>query len=105
MTENSQAKFYLFIRQIPNLTSTRSACINVKERDKKERIVRRVKMKKRSKVQRMKPPTPSRVTDALIGDEDQMKEEKKKRSRNPTQLPWTIWSPLMICMDHPVGLF
>ena len=42
----------------------------------------------------MKPPTQTRETDALIGDEEQNgKQKKKKKERDigpPTQLSWSI---------------
>ena len=45
----------------------RSAIINAKERDKKERKLRRGKNRKGIEALRVKHPTPSRATDALIG--------------------------------------
>ena len=54
-----------------NPTTAGSARINAKERKKKERQVRRANKRKKIETPKVKPPTPSRVTDALIGDEEQ----------------------------------
>ena len=48
------------------------ACINAKERP-----VRRVKKRKGIKALRVKHPTPSQATDALIKDREQKRERKK----------------------------
>ena len=55
-----------------------SACINAKEREKKERQARRVKKRKEIEAQKMKPSFPSRVIDGLIGDEEQNGKQKKE---------------------------
>ena len=88
---------YLFIRQIPNSTTAGSTCINAKEREKKERQVRRTKM---SIAQRMKP-TPTRAIDALIADEEQ-NGKLKSFVRKCTYLEWVnnqLW-----CWMGNVGL-
>ena len=62
---------YLFIRQIPNPAAAGSTLTNTKEREKKEREVRRVKkkerevrrVKKKIKGRRTKPPTPTQSID------------------------------------------
>ena len=54
----------------PNPYTAVSARMNAKERDKKERKVRRVKIRKGIEAQRVKHPTPSRATDALTGEEE-----------------------------------
>ena len=61
--------------------------------------------------QRVKRPTPSRATDALIGEEENKKgkQEKEKQTETengfPTQLPWIIQSPPTTHRDHTVSLF
>ena len=42
-----------------------------------------------------KSPTPTRVIEAHIGDEEQNKKQKEKenKERTPTQPPWTLRSP------------
>ena len=45
--------------------------INTKEREKKERPVRRERKRKGIEAHRVKHPTPSQATDALTGDEDE----------------------------------
>ena len=60
---------------------------------------------RRVKKRKMKPPIPTRAIDMLIGDEEEKGNQKKQTgSRPPTQLLWTIWSPLMTHMDHMMGL-
>ena len=51
---------------------------NVKEREKKERRGRRAKKRKRIEAQGKKPPTPTWVTDALIGEEEGNGKKDKK---------------------------
>ena len=60
--------------------------MNAKERDKKERQVRRAKKRKGIEAQRVKHPTTSQDVDGLIGDEEQIgkqKSKKKKKERVP----------------------
>ena len=57
--------FYLFIILEPTLSTVGSLRINAKERQ-----ARRVKKGKGIEAQRVKHATPSRATDALIGDEE-----------------------------------
>ena len=58
------------------------AHINTKERDKKERREKRAKKRKRIETQSMKPSTPFRAINALIGNEEQNgKQEKEKRRK------------------------
>ena len=52
---------YLFIRQLPKSCHCRSSRINSKEREKKRKLI---------EARRVKHPTPSRATDAFIGDEE-----------------------------------
>ena len=70
---------------------------------------RRVKKRKGIEAQEAELPTQTRAMDALIGEDEQHRKRRKKRketgSGTPTQLPWTIWSPLTTRMDHTVGLF
>ena len=47
-----------------------SARINAKEKEKKESQVRRAKKMKWIETQRVKHPTPSQATDAVIGEEE-----------------------------------
>ena len=57
--------------------------------------MRRVKIKKGIKVQRAKPPTPTLVTGALIGEEKQKKDDKERnreRVRNPATLDHLVAS-------------
>ena len=69
---------------------------NAKERDKKERQVRRVKKKEGIEAQRVKHPTQARVTDALIEDEEQNEEQKRtKRKKQGT-------GPQPATLDHSV---
>ena len=65
---------------------------------------------KRIEEKRVKPTTPSQVTDAFIEDEEQKRKWKKEKqkvteSRSPTQLPWTIQSPHTMHRGHTVSLF
>ena len=62
-------------------------------------------IKKEVEAQKVEPPTPTRATDALIGDEKQKKGEKEIGRGPPTQLSWTIRSPLTTRTDHTVGIF
>ena len=55
--------------------------IYAKERDKKDRQERRAKKQKGIEAQRAKPPTSTRVADALIGDEEQNKKRKMAKER------------------------
>ena len=59
------------------------ARINTKEREKKERQVRREKKRKGIEAQTVKHSTPSLPTDALIGNEEQ--NEKQKRTKRKKQ--------------------
>ena len=63
-----------------------------KECEKKERQVRRAKKKKGNKGQRTKSPTPTRASDALIGDEEKNGKQKKRE-----------WDPTN--KDHSATLF
>ena len=64
-----------------------STRINAKEREMKERKLRR-ETKERDRGIRVKYPTPSRATDALIGDEEQNgKQEKGSRHKGKTPNP------------------
>ena len=62
---------YSFKRKILNPATAGSARINAKEREKKERQVGRAKKRKGIEAQGVKPSTPSRATDALVGEEEQ----------------------------------
>ena len=64
-----------------NSATAGSAHINAKERDKNERKVRRVKKRKWIEAQRVKHPTSSRATDALIGDEEQNGKQQKEKEK------------------------
>ena len=66
--------------------------------------MRRAKKRKGIEAQRVKPSTPFQETDGHIEDEEE-NGRQKKQSGSPTQLLQTIWSALMIRMDHTVGLF
>ena len=59
------------------------ARINTKEREKKERQVRREKKRKGIEAQTVKHSTPSRATYALIGDEEQNGKQKKETGSGP----------------------
>ena len=80
--------------------------INVKEREKKERQVRRTNERKGIDAQRMKHPIPSQTTDALIGDVEQNGKQKreKKNKQGADQKPWSIQSPPTTPRDHMVSL-
>ena len=52
------------------------AHINAREREKKERQVRKVKKRKGTEAQRVKLTTPFWVNDALIGDEEKNAKQK-----------------------------
>ena len=56
--------------------------IYAKERDKKERQERRAKKQKGIEAQRAKPPTSTRVADALIGDEEHNKKKENGKRKN-----------------------
>ena len=62
---------------MPNSATAGSARANTKERVKKERQVRKEKIKKVIEAQRAKPLPQSVQIDALIGDEEQNKKQKK----------------------------
>ena len=102
----SACNIYLFIRQIPNPSTAASARINDKEREKKERSVRRAKKRKGFEVYRMKAPTPSRAFDAFITNEEQNGKEIKEQtgSGSPAQLSWTLWSAFTTRMDQTITL-
>ena len=75
---------YLFIYLLYynlNLDSAGSARINVKEREKKGREVRRAKKRKRIEAQGAKLSTPSQANDALMGEEE--KNNRKKQGAGP----------------------
>ena len=55
------------------------ASVNAKKRKKE---VRRAKKMKRVERQKVKPPTPTRATDALIRDEKQLENQKREKERN-----------------------
>ena len=69
----------------------------------KERQVKRAK-RKGIEGQRVKHPTTSQATDALIGNEEQNDKQKRTKrktgSGSQTQLPWTIQSPPMMLREH-----
>ena len=66
------------------------------ERDKTESQGRRAKKRKGVEAQRMKPPNPSQVIAALIGDEEQNRIRKDKE-RNKEQ------APNLAILDHSVA--
>ena len=74
---------------------------NAKERERKERQVKREKKRKGTEAQRVKLPTLSRTTDALKGDEEQNGKQKKEKR----QTERTIQSSPTTCTDHTVSLF
>ena len=87
------------IGRIPTPNTAGWLHINAKERDKKERQGRRAKKRKGIVAQKVKPSTPIREIDALIGHEEQNEKQKKEKKKetgsgSPNQLPWTIWPPL-----------
>ena len=58
------------------------------------------------KAKRVTLSTLTQAIDVFIGDEEQNGKQKKETgNRPPSQLLWTIWSPLITHMDHIVGLF
>ena len=61
---------FIFIKQKPTTATMGLARINAKKRNKKERSEKREE-RKGIEAQRAKHPSPSRVTDALIGDEEE----------------------------------
>ena len=63
----------------PTPDTVGSERVNAKERNKKERRGRRAKERKGIGAQRAKPPTPTRVNDALIGDKEQKEKQKNKK--------------------------
>ena len=56
-----------------------SARINVRKRGTHQRQGRRAKKRKKIEVKWVKPPTPSRAIDALIGEKEQNGKEKRKK--------------------------
>ena len=81
-----------------------------RKRDKKERTKKGDERRKNGLAQRVKPSNPTLAIDALIGEEEQKRKQKEEQNKEtgsgfPTQLPWTIWSPLTTHIDHVVGLF
>ena len=96
---------HLFIIREPIPANAGSARINAKKRK-----ARRRKKRKGIEAHRVRHPTPSQATDALIGDEEQNgKRKRTKRKKRgvgpPTQLPWTIQLPPTMRRDHTVSLF
>ena len=89
---------YLFVRRIHTPTTAKLTRINVKERDKKGRQVRRAKKKKWVEAQRVKPLTTSRGIDALIGNEEQNGKQKRNRERAPN--PATLELSIIFCDLH-----
>ena len=77
--------FILFIRLQHTPSIAGSALTIAKKRDKKEKKVRRVKIKNEIEAQRAKPRAPTQVIDELIGDEEQTGERKPKRRKNNNQ--------------------
>ena len=71
---------YQFIKQRPNPATAGSARINAKERDKKKRQVKRAKKKKGMKEQRGNLLPQHGAIAALMGDEKQNGNMKKKRN-------------------------
>ena len=65
--------------EIPNPATVESEHINTKEREKKERQVRRVKKKKGIKRRRVKPSTLTQATNIQIRAEEQGKTEERNR--------------------------
>ena len=61
--------------------------MNPKKREKKERQVRRTKKRKGVEAQRVKHPTPSQATDALIGDEEQNGKQKSTKRKKQGSVP------------------
>ena len=76
---------------MPKPTTVRSARINAKKRETQER---QVKKKKRSKGQRAKPSTPTQAICALIGEEEQNGNQKKKKNKERGPNP-AILDPLV----------
>ena len=58
-----------------------SARKNAKEREKKERQVRKAKKKNGIKGERAKPSTSTQAIDALIGEEEQNRKENKEKMK------------------------
>ena len=71
---------FLFVELFLGPTAT-----TLGKRDKKEIQVRRAKKKKGIEVQRVKPPSPTRTIDALIGNEPNRKQKKKKETGSDPQ--------------------
>ena len=61
---------FIYIKLLPSPATAGSARMNAKEREKKERRVRRAKKREGIEAQRVKHPTPSGATDAITGDEE-----------------------------------
>ena len=97
---------YLFIREIPNPATARSVRVNAKEREKKERKVRRAKKRKGIEAQRAKLSISTRTTDALTGNEEKNEKEKKETgSGSPTHLPWRPSGASYDLQGHTFSLF
>ena len=77
--------FILFIRLQHTPSIAGSALTIAKKRDKKEKKVRRAKIRNEIEAQRAKPRTPTQVIDELIGDEEQTGERKPKRRKRKKQ--------------------
>ena len=82
-------RIYLFIYLL--FKTLNAATVGLLRINAKERHERRAKERKSIEAQSVKPPTPSRAINALIGDEEQNgKRKKETESGSPTQLPWSI---------------
>ena len=73
---------------------------NAKEREEEERRVRRAKEKKGVEAQEVKPPTQTRATEALIGDEEQNEKQKKRTKKETASGARTKLPP-----DHSVASY
>ena len=77
--------YFIFLFKYLNPTTGGSERINVKERKKKERQMRKAKKRKGIEAPRVKNPTQYRAINALIGDEYQNGKQKRTK-RNPEKI-------------------
>ena len=81
------AFFIIIIIQRPKSLPTGSARFNVKEKEKKERLVRRAREMKGIEALRVKQPTTFRSIDALIGEEEENGKQKRTKRKKHGALP------------------
>ena len=91
-------KFIYLLYYNLNPATTGSARINGKEREKKGQV-RRAKKRKGMEAQGVKPSTRARTTDALTGEKEQNRKQKKNKHASKTN----IIPPFINIKSFPCG--